>query len=73
VLIVQVVPNSPAAQSGLKPGDVITKVGGQAVETATDVQEKVEASKIGESLELEIYRNNQKEVFDLRPGNLPRN
>lgn len=71
VLIVRVVPNSPAAQAGLKPGDVLARVAGETVETATDVQEKVEASTIGQILELEIYRNNQKEIVSLRPGSLP--
>ncbi|XTZ11699.1 MAG: HhoA/HhoB/HtrA family serine endopeptidase, partial [cyanobacterium endosymbiont of Rhopalodia inflata] len=56
VLIVSVVNNSPAADAGFQPGDVILKVGGKLVETATDVQEQVELSSIGKILDVEVIR-----------------
>jgi S1-C subfamily serine protease len=54
VLVVSVVNNSPAAEAGFKPGDIIFKVGGKLVETATDVQEQVELSSIGKILDVEV-------------------
>lgn len=71
VLIIQIVDNSPASQAGLKPGDVILKVGGQTVATAADVQERVENSKIGENLPLEIRRQQQIEMIAVRPQAFP--
>jgi S1-C subfamily serine protease len=71
VLIVQIAKNSPASQAGLKPGDIILKVGGANVETATDVQEQVEFSKIGQILQLEIDRQQKIQMIAIRPEAFP--
>ena len=71
VLIVQIAKNSPAAQAGLKPGDIILKVGEAKVETATDVQEQVELSKIGQILQLEIDRQQKTKMIAIRPAAFP--
>lgn len=71
VLIIEVMPNTPATRAGLKSGDVILKVNTIPVSTASDVQERVEASKIGDVLELEISRGDQTKVIQVRPGTLP--
>jgi S1-C subfamily serine protease len=71
VLIIQISEKSPAAQAGLKPGDIILKVGGTKVATATDVQEQVESSKIGQVLQLEIDRQKKTEMITIRPGTFP--
>ena len=71
VLIVQIAKNSPADQAGLKPGDIILKVGGTKVATATDVQEQVEFSKIGAVLQIEIDRQQKTETIAIRPGAFP--
>ncbi|MBE9127829.1 MULTISPECIES: HhoA/HhoB/HtrA family serine endopeptidase [unclassified Coleofasciculus] len=71
VLIVRVVPNSPAQQGGLKPGDVIQRVGGKAIESASDVQERVEASQVGSDLEIEVSRQGKAEKVLVRPGAFP--
>jgi S1-C subfamily serine protease len=71
VLIIEVLPNTPAAQSGLEKGDVIIKVNNTDVRSASDVQEQVEASTIGDSLALEINRNGQTQTIEVRPGTLP--
>ncbi|AFZ36864.1 HtrA2 peptidase [Stanieria cyanosphaera PCC 7437] len=71
VLVVRVVPQSPAAKAGLQAGDVISKVGNQPVETANHVQEQVETSEIGTALEVEIIRNGTIKVVEVRPGAFP--
>jgi S1-C subfamily serine protease len=72
VLIVQIVPNSPAAKAGLQSGDVIQKVGDQSVATAAEVQERVEASKIGIMLNLEVNRKGDIKTISVRPGTFPK-
>ena len=73
VLVIRVVNNSPAAEAGFEPGDVILKVGGQSVVTATDVQEQVELSSIGEILEVEVIRqgNPNPIILSVLPGAFP--
>lgn len=70
VLVVQVMPKSPAAAAGLKPGDVITEIEGKAIGTAEQLQNAVEASQINQPLKLTIRRGNQTQQVTVRPGEL---
>ncbi len=63
VLIVEIVPNSPAARAGLRTGDVIKSINGQAIKIPDQVQQAVEKTKIGERLSLQLAR--QGRVIDL--------
>jgi S1-C subfamily serine protease len=49
-------PGAPAQRSDLIPGDVITKVDGQSVSVSADLQREILGKKIGQSLELEVWR-----------------
>ena len=71
VVILKVVPNSPAAKAGLKAGDTILKVGDRAVVNSVQVQDQVEISEIGKSLPLEILRNGKLRVINVKPGIFP--
>lgn len=71
VLIGGVAPNSPAARAGLRPGDIIQKVGGQTITKANEVQQAVENSKVGGNLEMEISRNGQRLNLSVQPGAFP--
>ncbi len=73
VLIVRVMDNSPAAQAGIRQGDIIQKVAGKPVKTAGEVQSLVEASRIGDTLPLEIIRNGQLQQIRVKPGAFPAN
>jgi len=59
VAIMRVEPDSPAAEKGLKPGDVITLAAGKSVSTPDDVRKAVaDAKKEGrKAVLLEIQRN----------------
>lgn len=71
ILVVRVLPDSPAAKGGLRAGDVITSVEGTTVADAADVQRIVGNGKVGEKLTLEITRNGEVERLAVKPGNLP--
>ncbi|MEH2243694.1 HhoA/HhoB/HtrA family serine endopeptidase [Nostoc sp.] len=71
VLVVKVVPNSPAAKAGIRAGDVIQKLGGQAVTDASSVQKVVENSQVGSDLRMELRRNGQNLNIAVRPGAFP--
>ena len=73
VLVVRVFDGSPAAQAGMQQGDIIQKIDGKQVKTASDVQERVEASTIGRALQLEIDRGGQARTLQLKPAAFPAN
>ncbi len=73
VLVFRIERSSPAAQGGLKPGDVIKKVGGKSVETAEQVQQAVEASSVGADLAIELSRNGQTMSVTVKPATFPVN
>jgi S1-C subfamily serine protease len=71
VLIGKVVTDSPASKAGLKPGDIISKINAKIVNTPGDVQEIVEASQIGQEIQLEVNRNGQNQTVTVKPGPYP--
>lgn len=71
IIVLKVTPDSPAAKAGLKAGDVITKIGGQAAASAEVIQQTVEESKVGENLAIELRRQGQTVDLSIQPGILP--
>lgn len=71
VLILQVMDDSPAGSAGIRPGDIIAKINNVAVETASDVQEQVEVSQVGEVVSMEILRGETAQVLQVRPIAFP--
>ncbi len=70
-LVMEVMPRSPAAASGIRPGDVIIKVANRSISTPNDVQQQVEASQIGRSLKLEVSREGRVRSLEITPGTFP--
>ncbi len=71
VLLVEIVPRSPAAAAGLRPGDVIKSISNQPVTKIEQVQKLVENSKIGSNLPIQVERNGQILQLAVRPAPLP--
>jgi S1-C subfamily serine protease len=67
-LVARVVRDSPAAQAGIKAGDVIISVNNQKVITSNDVQNLLEASQVGTELPLQVRRNQQNVEVVVRPS-----
>lgn len=59
------VPNGGAEQAGIKPGDIITKVDGQAVYQSSDLQERVGEMQPGDKLALTVLRNGEEKDFNV--------
>ncbi|GAF26444.1 trypsin-like serine proteases, typically periplasmic, contain C-terminal PDZ domain [Moorella thermoacetica Y72] len=58
-VVVQVVSGSPAAKAGLQKYDVILQVDGQAVKDASDLVNKIQSMKIGQQVQLQVFRRGQ--------------
>jgi Do/DeqQ family serine protease len=71
VVIMAVVPNSPAAQGNLQAGDVIQKVQGQLIESADQVQAIVSKTTVGNELSVEVLRQGKAETLTVTVGVLP--
>ena len=71
VLIVDVVPNSPADKAGLKPGDVINTIAEQKVTETDEVQQTVAKTKVGEKLTLGLQRDDKQVDIKVKVGILP--
>lgn len=59
VLVVRVVPDTPAAEAGLRRGDVIVQVDDEPVVSADALQTRVENSRVGQTLRLTVKRGRQ--------------
>jgi len=57
VLVRQVEPGSPAVHAGIQPGDIITAVDGERIETWSDFVRGIVAKKVGESVTLTVVRD----------------
>jgi len=71
ILINGVIPTSPAAKAGFRPGDVIEKINNQPMVKSEDVQKLVQNTKVGALLQVEVNRNGKLVNVEVRPGNLP--
>jgi S1-C subfamily serine protease len=56
VQVAGVVPGSPAADAGLHRGDIVLRLGGAPVRTATDVQRGMVEGAIGRPVEITVWR-----------------
>ncbi len=72
VIITGVLQNGPAAQAGIRPGDVILKIAGQPVTSVTQLLSQVASLKPGAPARFSIERRNQPLELDVTPGVRPR-
>jgi serine protease Do len=69
-LVVAVTPHGPAADGGMRPGDVITKIGVHEVEGAGDVGTAISGQRIGDTVSLEFLRDGGRRTLRVRIAEL---
>lgn len=66
-----VVPNSPAAQAGLQPGDVIVKLDGTQVEDPDRLIRTIRTRKVGQNVNVTVFREGRTRDFQIELGVKP--
>ena len=72
VIITGVLQNGPAAQAGIRPGDVIVAIGGKPVTSVTQLLATVSALQPGTAITFAIERKNKAVSMQVTPGRRPR-
>lgn len=74
-VVMDVVPGSPADVAGLQPGDVITQIGNQPVQTPTDIESALAGMHAGQQVEIQYDRglisSTTRATLRARPANVP--
>jgi serine protease DegQ len=72
VLITGVLQNGPAAQAGIRPGDVILQVAGKPVANVSELLTNVAALKPGAPTPFKLQRRDDPVTVDVTPGLRPK-
>ncbi|MHB8630969.1 MAG: S1C family serine protease [Candidatus Limnocylindria bacterium] len=68
IIISEILPGSPAAQVGLKPNDVITKVNDQQIDSTHPISSLLLHTRPGDKVTLTIIRDGKQQIVDLTLG-----
>jgi serine protease Do len=63
--------NAPAYKTDLRPADIILEVDGVAISTARDLQKEVSRKKVGQILQILVWRNGMTRKILVATGELP--
>lgn len=72
VIVIGVAQNGPAAQAGMRPGDVVVRVDGKSVVSAPELLSAVAALKPGTDSVFHVQRGDQLVELHINPGVRPR-
>lgn len=67
-LIAAVVPDSPAARSGLQSGDVVLSINGHPIERAGDLSSRIGMATPGEKVQLKVWRERGEREISVKLG-----
>jgi serine protease Do len=71
VVIKEINPGGPAADSELKPLDIVTAVDGKAVTTSQALRNEIRSKKVGQPVSLDVNRNGKAMKISVKPGAWP--
>jgi len=71
VLINEVVPDSPAAKAGLKPGDILLEFEGRPMEGPGDLQRAVGLASPDRTAKVKVWREQSEKTFEVKVGQAP--
>jgi serine protease Do/serine protease DegQ len=71
-VITSVVTDSPAAKAGLRTRDVVVAMNGRAIESSSDLRNRLGLTPIGQDVKLTVVRNHARETVTARIAAPPR-
>ncbi len=71
VLVSDIVPDSPAAKSGLQPGDILLEFDGKKLESPSDLQRAVGLFTPGQTTKLKVWRDQSEKTVEVKIGEAP--
>ena len=72
VIVTAVLQNGPAANAGLRPGDLLLKVAGKPVSNVGELLTQIASLTPGKSTKLEVVRRNHTLTLDVTPAQRPK-
>jgi serine protease DegQ len=72
VIVTGVLQNGPAANAGLRPGDLLLKVAGQPVKNVGELLTQIASLTPGQAAKLDVMRRNQTLALDVTPAQRPK-
>lgn len=70
IRVLQIFSYTPAAQSGMRPGDVIIAIDQKSITTPNELQQQVSQLQVGQVLQLTVQRNDQTITLAVRVDDL---
>jgi len=68
VLIADVTKDGPAERAGLKPGDIVVRYNGKAMENASQLRNEVAATPPDSTVAIEVFRNGRYHTINVKIG-----
>jgi S1-C subfamily serine protease len=70
VVVASVIPDSPAADAGLRAGDLVVAIDGEDVSERRELFERLWRRSSGDPVRLRVFRNNQTFELEIRTGSV---
>ena len=71
LVVMHVMPNSPAAAAGVQPGDVVTAIGGATVKSMADLRTALKDAKVGTPVAFALVRKGAATNISVTPADPP--
>jgi len=71
VYVFRVIPDSPAAESGLQQGDIIVQLTDETITNMNQLKSILRSYQVGDTVEITVYRKDKQREIELELGRLP--